>query len=497
MKELKTTKKSKHYVNYTQIIIMFILLCVFFYYVPYTDDDLRWGSQSGLDRLANRFAGYGGRYLGYLIVMALTRSTLFKVLFMSTVVTLMAYLVRYITTFRTAPSIVILSIMVAPLSMFSSTMGWVSGFANYVTSICFTLVYFAYIKYFEDSTERKQSFLLLIPMLLLGGINTLIVEHYTIYHVLLGVLTVIFFAVKYKCIFIQFVGYAIGAIAGAVFMFSNSAYHNVVSGEDSYRSVGLGGLLQNIASGLAKICTYGYMENIVLNITIFVTLYLIVHKYKYQLHRTCQFVAEISLFLHFGCLMACHLMPRVFEKKAGISNIVYVIPVGASLLAILSLIIIVALFAKQFICFRNILFLLISIIILNGPFLLANPVTPRVFFGTYILFAVILCILLEQLCSDIRLFSEEHLCTLCKTGLVVGAVFYIGIFSLIHKADMNRLNTIKKQAEAGKESVVLYKLPYEQFVHDITVYKKWELDGYKQFYNLPGDLNLLPDKKNK
>ena len=36
-------------------------------------DDLTWGSSVGLDRLSNWFAGYNGRYVGNLIVIALTR----------------------------------------------------------------------------------------------------------------------------------------------------------------------------------------------------------------------------------------------------------------------------------------------------------------------------------------------------------------------------------------------------------------------------------------
>jgi len=493
MKNSNIINKSKNNIRYTQIMLMFILLCVFFYFIPYTDDDLRWGSQAGLDRLANGFAGYGGRYLGYLIVMVLTRFTLLKVLFMSAIVTLMAYLVRYITKLQTAPFIVILSIMVAPLPMFSSTMGWVSGFSNYVTSICFTLVYFAYIKYFEDSAEQKQSFLLLIPMLLLGGINTLIVEHYTIYHVLLGILTVVYFSVKYHCIFIHFVGYAIGAITGAVFMFSNSAYHNVVSGEDSYRSVGLGGLLYNLMTGLAKICTHGYTKHIVLNIAIIIALYLVVSKCKSKLGKTCQSIVTLSLYVHMGCVVLCHLIPLFFQEQMQNNNLLYLFPVGASVLAIFTLILIAAIFSKQSIFFRNILFLLLSIVILNGPFLLANPVSPRVFFGTYILFTIILCILLKQLCSDIQMCSEKKLGIICNIAIIIGAVFYLSIFAQIYHADVTRLNTIRQKAENGSRSAVLYKLPYEQFVHDITVYEKWELKGYKRFYDLPEDFTLLPD----
>ena len=79
-------------------------------------------------------------------------------------------------------------------------------------------------------------------------------------------------------------------------------------------------------------------------------------------------------------------------------------------------------------------------------------------------------------------------------GLTVGAVFYISVFSSIYKADIERLQDIKKQAEEGKKRVVMYSIPYEQFVHNITLSRKWELRGYKKFYNLPKDLKLVAEK---
>lgn len=480
-----------------KFIILFVLLCVFFYFVPYTDDDLRWGSQTGLNRLANGFAGYGGRYLGYLIVMGLTRSVIFKVLFMSTIVTMLAYLVRYITNLRIAPYVVILSIMVAPLSLFRSTIGWVSGFANYVTSVCFTLLYIAYIVYFERKDEKRNSIGAAVLLCLLGVINTLIVEHFTIYNILLGLFVVILFVLKDKRVFVQFVGYAVGSFAGALGMFSNSAYHNILAGSDSYRDVGNEGIIKTCGSGLVPICEYGYFDNIVLNIAIFITLCLVVWQYQNCLEHSKQSLVKGCLTVNFGYVMASFLMERLYDEGTSVGKGVHFIVICMSLLSILALIIIAVIFSKFYDCFKMILFLFISIVILNAPFLVVNPVTPRVFFGTYILFTIILCILIEQLCQETKLLSEKVVAKLCRLGLIVGAVFYIVVFSLIYKADNERLQDIRKQVAAGEERVVMHPLPYEQFVHEITLYKKWELRGYKQFYHLPKDLKLVVEEESE
>lgn len=478
-----------------KMISMFLVLCIFFYFVPYTDDDLRWGSQLGLKRLSNGFVGYGGRYLGYLIVIGLTRSVVLKVLFMSMVIVLLAYLIRYITGLQTAPFIVLLSIMMAPLSLFSSTIGWVSGFANYVTSVCFTLVYVAYIMCFDRKEMKQQKVWLIIPLFLLGLSNTLIVEHFSIYNVLLGIITVIFFALKYKRFFIQFIGYVVGTLAGAWLMFSNSAYGNVLKGKDSYRDVGDGVTIQSIYYGLYKICKYGYLDNIILNIVIFIVFCAVISRYQKKICESKQALVTGCLLINFAYLVAGILFKNILDGTSEIDRRFRFAFVGVTLLSVFAYVVIVAVFAKYYQCFKVILFLLCSILIIDAPFLVANPVTPRVFFGSYIIYTVELCILMKELCSEINLFSEMDIAKFCKMGVVVGATFYIFIFSLIYKADYERLQDIRKQAEQGKKKIVMYSIPYEQFVHNITLSKKWELKGYKKFYHLPKNIKLVGEQK--
>ena len=103
--------------------------------------------------------------------------------------------------------------------------------------------------------------------------------------------------------------------------------------------------------------------------------------------------------------------------------------------------------------------------------------------------------MLNELCSEMKLFSETDIVKFCKMGVAVGAVFYIFIFSAIYKADCERLQDIRKQVEEGKKKVVMYSIPYEQFVHNITLSEKWELRGYKKFYDLPKNLKIVGEKE--
>lgn len=65
---------------YGAVFVILFFLCMLF---PYTGDDWNWGSQIGLDKLAEWFDNYSGRYFGNLIVIALTRSNMLKSFTMS------------------------------------------------------------------------------------------------------------------------------------------------------------------------------------------------------------------------------------------------------------------------------------------------------------------------------------------------------------------------------------------------------------------------------
>lgn len=65
--------KKKLDFDYKYSIFIIIFLAIFTSLIPYACDDWAWGSSIGIERLERFFAGYNGRYLGNLIVIAITR----------------------------------------------------------------------------------------------------------------------------------------------------------------------------------------------------------------------------------------------------------------------------------------------------------------------------------------------------------------------------------------------------------------------------------------
>ena len=68
------------------------------------------------------------------------------------------------------------------------------------------------------------------------------------------------------------------------------------------------------------------------------------------------------------------------------------------------------------------------------------------------------------------------------------------IYRQIDRADRQRLEQIRQQAEEGTKTVVLHPLEYEEYVHDISAVEKKNVRGYKIFYGLPEELEILPDE---
>ena len=121
--------------KYKKYLFLFIAFAVLFLVIPYCDDDLRWGSTMGMERLANWFDGYGGRYLGYIIILLLAKFYPLKVISQALVLTLLVYMLDRLSYENQTEYVSVIFLFFMPLSIFSDTIGWTSGFANYITSV--------------------------------------------------------------------------------------------------------------------------------------------------------------------------------------------------------------------------------------------------------------------------------------------------------------------------------------------------------------------------
>ena len=266
-------KVNKNTVRNVLIIsTVFIFFLGLAYMFPYTGDDWAWGGSLGLERLHNHFKDYNGRYLGNLLVIALTRSNILKSVVMSGVMTGTVYLI-YRTVKNKSTSVLLLALiglLVMPRYIFRQTIAWTSGFTNYVVPTFFIVAYICLISKIFDGVPnfKKTTF---IATFILGICTALFMENITIYQVIADILLLIFTLIAYKKVLAPIISHLFGSVIGCVIMFTNGAYHKIAESNDDYRTIETSstGILMRIKENLFSIIRKDLaLNNVILNILI-------------------------------------------------------------------------------------------------------------------------------------------------------------------------------------------------------------------------------------
>lgn len=494
-------KKERRYmkkrVETYRYLICFIVLAALCWLFPYTGDDWAWGSSIGIDRLNTWFENYSGRYAGNLIVLVLTRSNILKTLTMAFCLTGIIYCIERLIREKWAFYLSCLLLVFLPRAVFRQAVVWTAGFSNYVTSIFLTLIYIVYIyRIFEEEEQErrlKQEFLPCIPLFVLGVVNTLIVEHLTLYNVALGFFVLLFVFVKYRKIYVQHVFYFAGAVCGTCYMFSNSVYHSIQASEDGYRSVAQGGIVkQALNSYFNVIYEELYMNNLWLNLILLAVCILLYKKIKGKMENEMQ---QKTMQVCLG-IMLCYAMYALFSvvglgEAAKQQALMYLEGIGTIVCAV-SVILFGIMVGLQCGRFWKILFVMGSIVCIAAPLFVVNPIGSRCFFATYVMFIVLVC----ELCKIWQQQGEAEFPkeTLKRAGVMVSAVgiiFYLCIFAGVYRVDRARLSHIRTQAAKGETEIEILHLPYEAYIWAPTpnTGEIWE-ERYKLFYDLPEDIKL-------
>ncbi|MDO4475870.1 MAG: DUF6056 family protein [Lachnospiraceae bacterium] len=506
------------------------LFCLMALFVPYTDDDLRWGCAIGMERLSRGFADYGGRYAGYLIVMAMTRSVVFKTLSMGACLTAVCVLVRALSGWEYADLLTAALVLLSPLSLFSQTVGWVSGFANYVVGLVVILAVWVYLDRFFKQEKKQNSPAAAVALLLTGLAGTLIVEHYTIYLTMLAVCTIAFCLWKERRCFLQLWGYLAGCLAGTAWMFSNSAYRAVAGGSDGYRKLDEGNIVWRLIKGLGRICKFGYFDYRVMHgllLVMMIACLLVCGKRMGKIQKGLGWLGAAGE----GGLILCQTVVLSRMESMPVKGAASWICTACCVLSLGSLAVFVLVLFKESVCFARSLFVLASMVVIDGPFLLAKPITPRVFFGSYVLLGLVLSLWLKGILETAAIQAEkadgkegilrdalmtpgngagngaaadeggragmrrgERLAAGVLAVLVLGIGLYdTMIYAGISRADRQRLEQIRSLAASGETRIYMETLEHEEYVHDITVSNRNGERGYLAFYGLPEDLTLVSD----
>lgn len=474
--------RRKERIIFSIIFILFLGALIWLF--PYSGDDWAWGSSIGVERLGNLFRNYNGRYLGNILVMILTRFNILRVI----VITLTLYGIVYLCFMHSINSnnktyglyISALLLVFIPKEIWMQSVVWTSGYSNYVISAFLILIYFIYIKKsFEKEAvdfNKKHS----IPIFILGLTTTLFMEHITLYSVVLGIFIVVFNKIKFKRVYLVNISYLIGTILGTIIMFSNGAYRNIVAGNESYRSIPKSGgfIAESIDSFFNVIYKQLAFNNVILNLVLSAIVILLILKYNKNLINK-KYIGYPIIFIISSYPIYCLISNMNSEWKILLKYTKYFEGIF-SIMYYIALILFVLIFIEDRVKKSKLLFLLGSITILVGPLFIVNPIGPRCFFGTYMIFMLIVL----ELFDCIKIKESIGLPKVIISIIIsVQFIYLFSIYGYIYKVNNERLNAVKIGIENKASTIVIPKLPYKKYVWTGDPFDFWT-DRFKLFYGI-------------
>lgn len=410
------------------------------------------------------------------------------------------YSVERITQRSWSYTIALLGLLLLPRLISRQAVVWTSGFSNYSTSIFLTLIFFSYFNEHSPSENYNCSVSSLAVLFILGLCNTMIVEHLTVFHVIMSVSLFLYCLLKCNKIRLDYMIYMISCISGAIYMFSNSVYHSISVNADGYRQIAGGGIISRaINNYFGVIYCDGYFNNHFINIMLFVACVLL-----YRQFRNEQSNSKLS-----NTSTICLIIMGVFEIYSlayfllrGYANNEYSLArhvLFGGGLTLLNLFATILLTLRT--TFKNginhrLLLLWIAFIMMIAPLFAVTPIGSRCLFASYVVLIIIVCECFKCVnitCSELVTKIQRTISILGTISILCCAAYNFTIYFKVYQADLLRYQHIMYEIAQGSKVAELSHLPYEDRLWTATPFKDndiWE-QRYKLFYEIPDDVDLI------
>jgi hypothetical protein len=324
-------------------------------------------------------------------------------------------------------------------------------------------LYIYYSRNIYEKEPPKYSLWHILPIFVLGFASSLIVEHITLYSIVLAIFVLVYAIIKFKKVYVQFVSYLAGTVIGTALMFSNSVYHNVVIGNDGYRTIGDNGVISTIKKAFsAYFCTIspeGFFKSFVLNVIIATVCVILWHCLKGKLSLKAKIIGELSLtviVMYAGFSLMFGVGRLSFDERythlQGFPTAVYILAMFV-FLAVLPLT-----GDKK----TRILFMYFSIGCMIAPLFVVTPIGSRCFFASYVMMIILAIELFSNVDDDVKQSMAKYSKTAMLVTLV-GLLYLLYVYSSIYVANVHRVEKAQKDSQT-KTVIKVKKLPYEDYV---------------------------------
>lgn len=463
------------------LVICFAVLARLF---PLSGDDWAWGSQEGLDRLANQFDGYNGRWSGNFAILFLSRSPVVAPLVVSVTLCSIVFLLTRVSGMKnwTGYALGLALLMLMPLGTWRQTVVWLSGFANYTLATAGLLVFVWMTQRNLRGEKFRTPWLTAALTVPFAVVSATFIEHATVALVLFSVLAVIVVVRRRRTWLVQ-AAWAAGSVAGAAVMFSNAAYRNVASGTSTYHRVddsGVGAIVEHATGGVSHLSV---AVNLGLNVCLLVTVILLAWRARERTGRlsvgALMCVAGGLVTLTAGASVTATALTRIHWS--------WVSSVGLLVALVCAALFLVVDVERRL----TVLALLALVVVLVAPAAVLRPYGPRNFLPSYVILAVIALILVREFVGDEARSDVKALLT--AVGFVVSTVVFAGyleVYSHVNRVDEHRLEVIRTAVEQGKRKVSVPKLPHPEHVHHSDPPNDVYVTRFKRIHGVPESMEI-------
>lgn len=468
-----------------------LLACLF----PYSGDDWAWGSEIGTERLGNWFEDYNGRYAGNLLVMVLTRCKPLCAAVVAAGLTLSVLLPALFAGKRDYLTLALGAalLLLMPKDVFVQAVVWTSGFSNYVPPVLLTLSYFAVMKNIFSDTRPEYGPVTSLFCLGAGFVGALFMENITVFNILAAAFIVGYSFFRFKRVYASQLFYLSGSVAGAVLMFTNSAYSLIANQGDFYRSFFYergftDTVTENIKESFERLFATNTVTLALLSLLCTVSALVFV---KGGAEGRKRKAVLSSLCVNIVCLAVGFCKGRLDDWELFYNNRGYAVASSAVFLAVavlyfISTAVIIYFCTDDKQMRRKALFLQCCIPAVIAPLMLVNPIGPRCFFPPCLFLSCLCAVLFSYLRQKglVGRGNQRLLCSLLTCVICVVMSFLTAVYGIIRYYDKTRNEYIKKQADEGFKTAVAYYLPFTSYVWNGDPDSvPWD-ESYKKFYGI-------------
>jgi hypothetical protein len=457
---------------------------------PRSGDDWAWGSQEGLQRLRDGFAGYNGRYAGDLLVLALTRASFVTPLVVAAVVTLTAFLLVLVARHRSplGYATVALLYVAMPLGTWREAVAWLSGFSNYAFAGVVLLAFAALTASEWRGDLPRPGIAGPAGIAVAAFVGELFMEHVSLALVAASIASAVLFRRLRGRWPRRGVAWAVGAVAGAALMFSNSVYRPAVTGANYQKMPSAGTLADptKLAGKLLDLISYdAVVVNTVLDLALAVVLGVLVAR-----RPQARWARPLVLLLTAAWLTVCALLTVLSVQHAHPPLAVRALAGVAAALQLASLCVAALWLVRD----RSTRFLVlgccVGVLLMVAPLVMVEPLGPRAFYPTYLLLIVVVLALSREALDGVTAPRAAGLAV--PLALVAAAVFggYLVIYGTVARAEEQRVTALQRAVAEGRTAATIHPLPFGRFVHGGDPFWALYYTRFKVYYGLPTSLHI-------